>query len=42
MMIDGNNKKNTECQVGNVKKVFYHCIIFKKSYINVCENTSWH
>jgi hypothetical protein len=28
MTVDGNNKKNTEYQLGNVKRVFYYCKIF--------------
>jgi hypothetical protein len=33
-LIELNNNKNIEYQLGSDVKVFYHCILFKKSYIN--------
>jgi len=32
-LIELKNEKNIEYQLGNVKRVIYHCIIFTKSYI---------
>jgi hypothetical protein len=39
-LIELNNKKNIEYQLGNVKRVFYYCILFAKCYIKFREYTS--